>query len=219
MCRFLAVISTKKFDVEPYLRELENQAKNGKKSPHGDGWGLWMKDSERYVHYRETKPIWERNVKFGKAQILLAHARKKGKKGVRISLVNTHPFVKNKSAFMHNGIIYIDGEKVDSVQGETDSEIFFYLILEKGIQNAVRYITSKYSFTSLNSVLFHSGKMYVLKYVKDNENYHNIFLRREGNKLIISTEGTGKPLPNGTLAEINEDLEIQYWDICQDMPR
>ncbi len=219
MCRFLAVISTEQFDVEPYLRELENQAKNGKNSPHGDGWGLWMKSPAGYVHYRETRPIWERDVKFGKAQILLTHARKKGEKGARISLVNTHPFVKNNSAFMHNGIIHMEGERMEGVQGETDSEMLFHLLLEKGIRNAVRYVMSKYLFTSLNSVFFHDDRMYVIKYVRDNEDYHSIYLRREGNKLIISTESTGKPLPNGTVAEISEDLEIRYWDIFPDKSR
>ncbi len=216
MCRFLAVISTGQFDVEPYLRELENQAKNGKKNPHGDGWGLWMKSSAGYVHYRETKPIWERDTKFGKAQILLSHARKKGEKGARISIVNTHPFVKNNSAFMHNGIIYMKEEKTRNVQGETDSEMFFHLLIEKGIRDAVRYVDGKYMFTSLNSVFFHDAKMYVIKYVRDNEDYHSVYLRRESNKLIISTEGIGKPLPNGTVAEISEDLEIRYWDIFPD---
>ncbi len=216
MCRFIAVLSTREFDPEIYLKELELQAKEGKKSPHGDGWGVWLKNEYELIH-RETSPIWKREVKFPRAKILLAHARKRGKNGARIALENTHPFIRDSSVFMHNGIVEIDRHLY--ARGETDSESYFLHLLDLGIVDGVRYIAENYKYTSLNAVLYHRGKLYVIRVTPEGDDYHTIYLRRENSRIIVSTEGMGELMPNGKIAEITPNLRIRYMDIFQDKRR
>jgi len=210
MCRFIAVISTKEFDPEPYLQELKRQAKEGRKSPHRDGWGLWLKN-HREIIYKDTMPIWERIIRFPRARLLMAHARKRGKRGAKIALENTHPFIHGSVVFMHNGMVEIERHLYS--KGDTDSESYFLHLLDLGILDGVRYIAQNYRYTSLNSVLYKNGKLYVIRVTPEGDDYHTIFLRRENERIVISTEGDGELLPNKKMVIITQDLKIHYRNI------
>ncbi|MCD6276424.1 MAG: class II glutamine amidotransferase [Thermoplasmata archaeon] len=214
MCRFIAVMSSNPFDPEPYLTELEKQARYGKNSPHGDGWGIWLKDDKREILHKEIVPIWESDFKFPYAKIMIAHARKKGREGARKSLLNTHPFIKNNSVFIHNGMVKLE-RHLYSV-GETDSESYFLYLLDMGLLRGLQFISENYFFTSLNSVLYKDRKMYVIRLTRKMEDYYTIFIKKEDGKIIITTEGDGKMIPNNTVAIINKNLKISYRRIFQD---
>ncbi len=212
MCRFIGVISKSEFHIENYLKILENIAKDGKRSPHGDGWGLWIKNDNFELLHKETVPIWERkSEKFPRAKILFLHARKKGGNG-QIALVNTHPFVRNNAVFMHNGVINIEHP---SVNGTTDSEKMFLHILDKGLFNFLCNVDN-YDFSSINSLLYLSGKIYAIRYARKLMNYYTLFLRKEGDKIIISTDLEGEEIENGSVVMIDEELNVSTYRICQD---
>ncbi len=216
MCRFIVVISKEEFETEPYIQELELQAREGKKSPHGDGWGVWLKGRGEML-YKETSPIWERRVKFPKARILIAHARKRGKGGARVALENTHPFVHASAVFIHNGIVRI--ERHLYAKGGTDSESYFLHLLDLGIVEGVRFIANNYHYTSLNSVMYRNGRLYVIRVTPDGDDYHTVFLRKENGRVVISTEGEGELLPNGTVVTITPELKISRRSIFPDRYR
>ncbi len=215
MCRFIAVIGLEEFDPAPYIRQLENMAKNGRRAPHGDGWGIWIKNGEMEYLHKETVPIWERTVgNFPKAKILFVHARKRGE-GAKIAIENTHPFMSHDSVFMHNGLVKIEHE---SCTGDTDSEKFFMHIIHRGLWNVLCEI-EKYEFSSVNSILYQDGKVFAIRYAKENEDYYTIFLKKEGDKIILSTEGEGEEIENKKVAVIHSNLNVEVLPFCPSMFR
>ena len=215
MCRFIAVVARERFEPAQYIDELEKMAKTGLHAEHGDGWGLWLKSGkEEYIH-KETVPIWSRKTKdFPCANILFAHARKRGK-GAKIALENTHPFLSKGAVFIHNGLINISHEESC---GETDSESLFMNIIHRGLWNVLCDI-EKYEFTSINSVLYMDGKIYVIRYARKAEDYYSIYLRREKEQVIISTEGGGELIKNKSVVVIDEGLHVEEFPFCPDMFR
>lgn len=215
MCRFVAVVGREEFDPAPYVNEVSNMAREGKRSPHGDGWGIWIKNEKMEYLHKETVPIWEREIeRFPKAKVLFVHARKRGK-GARIAIENTHPFIWHDSVFMHNGIIKIEhGES----SGDTDSEALFMHMMHRGIWNVLCEI-EKYEFSSINSVLYNEGKIYAIRYAKKMEDYYTIFVRKESGRVVLSTEGGGEEIKNKSVVVIHPDLRVEVLPICPDMFR
>ncbi len=215
MCRFIAVMGKEDFDPKPFIEELSNMAKNGKRAPHGDGWGIWLKNDEMEYLHKETVPIWEREVEnFPKAKVLFVHARKRGK-GAKIAIENTHPFMSHDSVFMHNGIIDIEHE---SCTGDTDSEKLFMHMIHRGFWNVLCEI-EKYEFSSVNSVLYQDGKLYAVRYAKKLEDYYTLFVRKEPGRVIVATEGDGEEIENKKVAVIHPDLRVEYLPFCPSMFR
>ncbi len=214
MCRFIAVVSEEEFDPAPYVEEVERMAREGKRPQHKDGWGIWIKNGKAEYLHKETLPIWERKVRnFPRANILFVHARKRGN-GARVALENTHPFVSNGAVFMHNGTIDISHEESC---GETDSEKFFMNILHRGLWNVLCEI-EKYSFKSVNSVLYLNGKVYGIRYAKAMEDYYSLYLRREDGRIVLSTEGPGEEVKNKSVVSIDYG-EYEVLPFCPGMFR
>ena len=217
MCRFIAVIGQEEFKVENYIDILEYMAKNGKRSPHKDGWGIWIKNRRgEYIH-KETTPIWERKIEdFPKAKILFAHARKKGS-GASIGLTNTHPFIRDGAVFMHNGVAVVEHP---DVLGDTDSEKLFMHLIEGDVIQKLRELSSS-KFSSMNSVLYRDGEIYVIKYARKLLDYYTIFIEQREDRIIISTEnlGCGEEIPNKTVLKITPYLNVEYLPIFPDRDR
>ncbi len=214
MCRFVAVVSKDYFDPGKYVDYLENMAKKGKRAEHGDGWGIWVKSgSDEFLH-KETVPVWERKIKnFPRGNVAFIHARKRGENGAKIAIENTHPFTSHGSVFMHNGFINITHEESC---GDTDSESLFMNIIHRGLWNVLCEI-EKYDFSSINSVLYTDGKIYVIRYAKKLEDYYSIFIDRTDDRIVISTEGDGVPVNNKSVVVIDDDLNIEELPFCPDM--
>ncbi len=217
MCRFIAVISRREFAVEEYVDILERMARYGKKSPHRDGWGVWIKNSRGEFLHKETIPIWERKIKvFPPAKILFAHARKKGS-GASVGLTNTHPFVRDDAVFMHNGVVVVEHP---DVLGDTDSEKLFMHLIHGDVIKTLRQL-SESEFSSMNSVLYRSGEIYVIRFARKNPDYYTIFIKNNGDKIIVSTEdlGDGEELKNEYVIKITPELETEYLPIFPDKSR
>ena len=143
MCRLFAMKSRKVNAVFPYLVEDHNALIHQSVSnPHG--WGLAYYQDNQAVILKSEKTAYQcsqfRSVSESLvADTVLAHIRK-ATVGFR-KIENSHPFRFGVWTFVHNGNIKgfdsikrfilqeIDPSLVDHIQGDTDSEAFFFLIL------------------------------------------------------------------------------------------
>ncbi|TPL48335.1 class II glutamine amidotransferase [Mesorhizobium sp. B2-4-6] len=169
MCRWAAYLGDAIFleDViaapSHSLIAQSRQAREAKSPTNADGFGVaWYGDRPEPGLYRDVLPAWSdanlsslgRQIKSG---LFLAHVR--ASTGGGTSRANCHPFVSGRWSFMHNG--QIGGfEKVrrvlenslsdtlfDQIEGSTDSELFFQLMIGEGLaqdpQGAVSRVTSR----------------------------------------------------------------------------
>lgn len=143
MCRIFGFRSTLLSKVHTSLVSAEN-ALMGQSKRHPDGWGLayYIYDTPHLVKSTssaETDELFKNISGIVTSQTVLAHIRKAthGK----LSLINTHPFQYGRWTFAHNGNIRnFDSIKNDLKKmispkisayclGDTDSEVFFFVIL------------------------------------------------------------------------------------------
>ena len=155
MCRWAAYIGEEVFleDIVTApchsLIAQSHCAQEAKSPTNGDGFGLaWYGERPEPGLYRDILPAWSdpnlkslcRQIKSG---LFLAHVR--ASTGGATSRSNCHPFISGRWSFMHNGQISgfekirrrleasIGDALFDQRQGTTDSELFFLLMLEEGL--------------------------------------------------------------------------------------
>jgi predicted glutamine amidotransferase len=158
MCRWLAY-SGSPIHLEALLlnreRSLIDQSLHsrlGATTTNGDGVGVgWYGDGDETPRlYRSTHPAWnDRNLRELSAgvtsRLFFAHIR--ASTGTAIQETNTHPFRHGRWLWMHNGLIRdfhqvrrdlmlaVDDALFESIEGTTDSELFFYLALTFGLED------------------------------------------------------------------------------------
>lgn len=156
MCRWLAytgpsiylerlILSPRNSLVSQSLRALES-----KTGTNGDGFGIaWYGERERPGLYRDVLPAWnDPNLRDVCEQIrsplFFGHVR--ASTGTHTIRSNCHPFRHGRWIFMHNGVIggwsqlrrglmyQVDPAYFPAIEGTTDSEVFFYLLLSNGLE-------------------------------------------------------------------------------------
>ncbi|MBT6093406.1 MAG: class II glutamine amidotransferase [Rhodospirillaceae bacterium] len=157
MCRWLAYagppIYLDSLILKP-KRSLITQSRAAQQSLssiNADGFGIgWYGDKETPGVYRDILPAWnDTNLKSLAAQVrsglFFGHVR--ATTGTPVIKVNCHPFTYGRYLFMHNGVIggfskvrraltmAIAPELFPELQGTTDSEVFFLLLLTRGLEN------------------------------------------------------------------------------------
>ncbi|WFP63161.1 class II glutamine amidotransferase [Mesorhizobium sp. WSM4904] len=157
MCRWAAYLGDAIFleDViaaPPHSLIVQSHGAKEAKSPtNADGFGVaWYGDRPEPGLYRDILPAWsDPNLKSLGSQIksglFLAHVR--ASTGGATSRMNCHPFVSGPWSFMHNGQIggfekirralehSLSDALFDQLEGTTDSELFFRLMLGEGLSN------------------------------------------------------------------------------------
>lgn len=160
MCRWAAYLGEPLFLEEIVsapchsLIAQSHHALEGKTATNGDGFGVaWYGERPEPGLYRDILPAWsDPNLASLARQIrsplFLAHVR--ASTGGATSRANCHPFAHGRWSFMHNGQIgcfdavrrRLEGGLSDRFyaarQGSTDSELFFLLALEEGLDNDPR---------------------------------------------------------------------------------
>lgn len=155
MCRWAAYIGEPTFLEEIVtapchsLIAQSHHALEAKTPTNGDGFGVaWYGARPEPGLYRDILPAWsDPNLKSLCRQIssplFLAHVR--ASTGGATSRMNCHPFVHGRWSFMHNGQIggfdklrrrleaTISDELYDRLEGTTDSELLFILMLQAGL--------------------------------------------------------------------------------------
>ena len=156
MCRWLAYSGPRIFLSSLILapeNSLIRQSRGALQSAsaiNGDGFGVgWYDSRPRPGLFRDTLPAWnDENLCNLSEQVMsglfLAHVR--ASTGTTTSRANCHPFRHDRWLFMHNGVIggfekvrrsitlAIDPRYFPRLQGNTDSEAFFYLLLSNGVE-------------------------------------------------------------------------------------
>jgi glutamine amidotransferase len=138
MCELLGMECNVPTDITFSFSGLS--ARGGHRGPHAHGWGLALYDGNVAQVFREPAPAWAsplaRFVREHPIKTLLAIAHVRRKTRGKVSLANTHPFVRElwgrNFVFAHNGTI----KRVSELplggfrpMGQTDSEHAFCALL------------------------------------------------------------------------------------------
>jgi predicted glutamine amidotransferase len=167
MCRLFAVQAKVKVDLEPYLVS-HKKSLSAQSHEHKDGWGAVLYPDHCKVDFPKSgeDPVYVRNPisayndpdfafipkaaeAFSKKRTkALVHLRRATIGNTKIE--NCHPFFMKSISFAHNGEIggflkvkaeilkFIDPVFYPHIQGDTDSEFIFYLILSHGVGGSRR---------------------------------------------------------------------------------
>jgi predicted glutamine amidotransferase len=126
-------------------------SKLGAETTNGDGFGIgWYGVGDTPGVFHSVEPAWnDRNLRDLSAHIesplVFAHIR--ASSGSPIQQTNCHPFRHGRWLWMHNGLIgdfatvkrdlalAVDPSLYPSIEGSTDSEIFFFLALSLGLED------------------------------------------------------------------------------------
>ncbi len=157
MCRWLAYagppiyLDSLILKPERSLVTQSHHASKGATAINADGFGIgWYGEKPEPGVYRDILPAWnDSNLKSMAAQVrsglFFGHVR--ATTGTAVTKVNCHPFTHGRYLFMHNGAIggfdrvrrslmmAVAPELFPLLQGSTDSEIFFYLMLTNGLED------------------------------------------------------------------------------------
>lgn len=205
MCRFVAYLGKKEIRLKDILEDSANSlikqslhANKGNHRINADGFGIaWYNHDIDDIPgiFRSIRPAWNdvnlRSIAAKvKSQCFLGHVRSSTEGSVGVS--NCHPFFYDKYSMVHNGGIHkfhnikkriiadLDDDIFNLIQGHTDSEFFFSIILnfilkkglsiEDAILKSIDYITElqeKYNNKAkleLNIAFTDGYKVYATKY-------------------------------------------------------
>lgn len=199
MCRIVAFKSNEKMNTEPFLKYLSFISKYGYNYPHGDGYGYVVFDEKSSWNFRTLSCIYEEE-DFTNLSVNAGvfHSRKASSlNGYKPNFNHIHPFtgVVNgvNYSFIHNGTINSFSEET----GEIDTQKYFRILLsnlnnqdpEEALKNTVNFISEKYKYTSLISVLTDCKNIWCIKKVYDEHDYkHDLFLIEFNNFKLVASE-------------------------------
>jgi len=208
---------------------------------HDDGWGIAWTGSAGWELYKESSALYRSEtapslIRSIKAMLVIAHIRKASRG--ELSFENTHPFVSDGWAFAHNGTIEdysvlrsMLGDREDKLQGNTDSEAFFQLLIKNieekgsvvdGVKGTIEAMNGL-EYTSLNAIFSDGNQLYVLNYFLDeNIEYYTMHIGRfmiDGVELIAAAsepvggiEGWEK-IGNRKLVVIDRRLRVSVYPL------
>ena len=157
MCRWIAYhgepvyLEDLIFKPSHSLVEQSLGCREGATRVNGDGYGIgWYGARPEPGLFREVLPAWHDQNLYALAQhiaspIIFAHVR--AATGTEVSKLNCHPFAHRNWMFMHNGQIggyehcrrpleaLLDDEYFRLRHGTTDSELFFLLMVQNGLED------------------------------------------------------------------------------------
>jgi len=212
----------------------------GKYNP--DGWGIgWYVDNEARVFKEGISAMDSENfysyVKNVETNIIVVHVRKGT--GAPPSEVNSHPFKYKNWLFAHNGSVdrnylfsLLRDEYRKEIKGQTDSEVYFYWILQcieeskdiiEGIKKSVdEIIKNSNNYTELNFLLSDGKSLYSFRYSNYSKNYYSLWLLKrepsESEPLEFRSKDTSallrsKALKGGKAVLIcSEKLTEEKWE-------
>jgi predicted glutamine amidotransferase len=157
MCRWLAysgspvLLEELLYKPKHSLIDQSLHSTMGAETTNGDGFGIgWYGVGETPATYHSIEPAWnERNLRdlaaHVESRLVFAHIR--ASSGSPVQQTNCHPFRHGRWLWMHNGLIAdfhevkrdlvlaVDPSLYSSIEGSTDSEVFFYLALTLGLED------------------------------------------------------------------------------------
>ncbi len=205
MCRLFGLMANKEVNIEfSFLKADLPFKKLSEKNPHG--WGIGYYKNNVALIQKQSVPATQ-SEKFQEiaaninSRMFISHVRfsTQGKKTPE----NTHPFKYNNWIFAHNGNIDIRDKLLDAlnskfknlIKGETDSEVYFYWLLQNiedqndlfnGIKESISFIQSNRGneTSGINFILINGEKLIALrKAFQRTHNYSLYYLRRKPDKM------------------------------------
>jgi glutamine amidotransferase len=157
MCRWLAytgapiLLSDALFTPAHSLIDQSLHSRLGAETTNGDGFGIgWYGSRPTPGVFHSTEPAWnDRNLRelaeHIESRLFFSHIR--AAIGSAVQQTNCHPFRHGRRLFMHNGyinelatlkrdlVLEIDPSLFASIEGQTDTEILFFLALTHGLED------------------------------------------------------------------------------------
>jgi len=171
---------------------LEKFKKYGNSNP--DGWGIGWYENSKPLIFKQPLATTDEDSKYDeykrevKSDIILTHVRP-GTHGSN-AFENAHPFNYKNYIFAHNGIVekaYIASklkkEYKTLIQGQTDSEVYFYFIIQnieekndiiEGIRSSIKII-SQANNGGLNFLLSDGINFYAFRYSSYSSGYYTLY--------------------------------------------
>ena len=242
MCRLLGIYG--KINIwQEVLREFQKLAEKGQVPPnasqgHIDGWGIATSKSDnsgmillgkyegsaldsnqygKHMSVHETQP-----------KIFLCHLRKASPE-IRITVSNSHPFLCEGWAFIHNGTVKKANElardlDMKMTSNDSDSEYLLHYLITQ-IRNKNHQTTDlerisksfsdiKLEFSAVNSILSNGKEIFAIRHYKELGNYYTLFYYEIDSGVVISSEPIELPefqknrwreIPNRSILWINGD--------------
>ena len=237
MCRLLGYVShekqTFKSAVGSDFSEFVTLS-----SVHCDGWGVATIDHNQSVAQMIRQPeAANKSTEFSSAieksisDGALLHLRW-ATAGLPVSENNTHPFIYEDISFIHNGATYppaalepfISPEFIPLIQGDTDSERYFYFVLTKikelgfveGCKAAANYIRANVDYSSINAMIMNEKQWVVIcEHHTDRapdwapDDYYELKYKSDEQGVLVASTGWNQPgwtvLPNHSMLVIDRD--------------
>jgi predicted glutamine amidotransferase len=181
------------------LHEL-NEGKQGQ-FRHDDGWGLVYREGRGLKRYRSTAPCWAdpELERFLDKELVLLHARR-ASPGSSVTLENAHPFYYHCCGqewfFCHNGTVREPLPRFEGLEGTTDSERLFRMLLasydeREDLESLQQVLDNLQDYSALNVFLLGGRYLYLFNLHREHPRYYTLHLYRDDRGLLISSE----PLP------------------------
>jgi len=240
MCRLFGSISRKPtgisywfFDARPHPFKDFSEPPPINGGPHDDGWGIaWMAGDKWEIFKEGKREKYDFSMINGlKSKLFIVHLRR-ASKGFDTTKENAHPFQYKNWVFAHNGGVegenllkHLDVTYQAAIQGKTDSEIFFLIImqfyeetgdLKKALQKSVELVKET-GYRALNFLLSDGRSLYAYRAVNPNfeakNDYYSLHYLRERDSVIFGSDPLDddrpwKSIGLGELIEVSADLEL-----------
>ncbi len=239
MCRLFGMISKKAenasywfFDAQTPLIDFSKRIIN--KGPHNSGWGIGTINNGKWTLFKEGKDEVKSynfdKIKESASKINLIHLRRASVGNETTK--NAHPFVYKNWIFEHNGNIdrekhfyHLDKKFQDKLASQTDSEVYFYLIMQhfektKDIVDAIKQtikLIKKHNPKGLNFVMSDGEKLYAFRdigedYKEEMKDYYCLNYLNAKKEVVISSDPLNKEdwqlIELGELVIIDKNLKI-----------
>ncbi len=240
MCRLMGFVSTdEKTLVEAAGPEFAEFA--ALSSRHGDGWGIATCNVKEHPTLLVEPTRAKESIVFDqathnlKSNGALLHLRW-ATGALAVNEGNTHPFAYHDYSFIHNGALtppdpilpLIEAKFLALRRGTTDSESYFYLIIneiekygvESGIRSAIKAIGEVTTYSSINAMFLTPTEFFVINEhhnekipQSERADYYDLFYKTEGNEVLVASSGWTQEgwteIPNHHLLKVDRStLEI-----------
>lgn len=229
MCRLILCISQKPKKLYDILIKPKNslwqQSINPKRNClskrdhliNVDGFGIGFLKEEFVVYKNPVPPNHDKNIielsKHLQSNLVLGHIRavKCPRKSI-ISYENCHPFYDDGFLMMHNGLIKdfiykkheifkkINDKYISRINGQTDSEMIFYLFLSflesnnpkdiiKSFNKTINYLMNIYKgVISANIVISNKHYSIISRFINTNEEPPSLYYQIKEGEFLVSSE-------------------------------
>ena len=237
MCRLLGYVSHEKQTIDAAVGTDFSEFVT-LSSVHCDGWGVATIDHNQSVaqvirqpEAAHTSQDFSNSIKKSVSEGALLHLRW-ATAGLPVSENNTHPFIYEDISFIHNGATYppaaleplISPELIPLIQGDTDSERYFYFVITKikelgfveGCKAAANYIQTNVDYSSINAMIMNEKQWVVIcEHHTDRapdwapNDYYELKYKSDSQGVLVASTGWNQPgwivLPNHHMLVIDRD--------------